>query len=542
MRYRRFYVALLLLLVLGAPLLAAPPRVLAAGGTLPIAPLPGGRVLIVGLGRAEVYDPATETTVETGRPLDPLGYGHTLTPLPNGQVLLTGGVSGSRGGRPSARAEIYSWATGFWQGTIPMPVARSGHAAVALADGRVLVAGGTGDGATALFDPQRRTWSVTGSMVAPYPDDLTLTTLRDGRVLATGGAIVERYDPMTGQWATVAPLHQARTYHTTTLLLDGRVVVTGGVSGGDQLASVEIYDPATDRWADAAPLHAPRTIHTATLLADGRVLVVGGGDPGSSVSATVESYNPATDRWTLAAPQAYSHWGHSALLLPSGRVLLVGGNGNTGRTEQYTTATPEHCFAETGQCVVGTLLDYWESHGGLVTNGYPLAAPQFETLEDGKRYFVQYFERTRLELHPEISVASANAVLLGQFGRRIRPALPPVASVEGARFFPETGHNLGGKFRDYWETNGGLAQFGYPLTEEYREELEDGQTYTVQYFERARLEYHPENAAPYDVILGQFGRRILAENALLASGLHEHYIRSLNYGDIPTCYTAGRCE
>jgi hypothetical protein len=54
-------------------------------------------------------------------------------------------------------------------------------------------------------------------------------------------------------------------------------------------------------------------------------------------------------------------------------------------------------------------------------------------------------------------------------------------------------------------------QFGYPMTEEFEEQLEDGRTYTVQYFERARFERHPENPAPYTILLGQFGRRILAE-------------------------------
>ena len=69
--------------------------------------------------------------------------------------------------------------------------------------------------------------------------------------------------------------------------------------------------------------------------------------------------------------------------------------------------------------------------------------------------------------------------------------------------------NLGGGFLQYWQANGGLAQFGYPISEEFTETLEDGQSYIVQYFERARFEHHPENAAPYDVLLGQFGRRIL---------------------------------
>ena len=77
--------------------------------------------------------------------------------------------------------------------------------------------------------------------------------------------------------------------------------------------------------------------------------------------------------------------------------------------------------------------------------------------------------------------------------------------------FAETAQCIQGRFLDYWQANGGLAQFGYPLTSEQPELLEDGRTYTVQYFERARFEYHPENPPPYDVLLGQFGRRLLDE-------------------------------
>ncbi len=54
-----------------------------------------------------------------------------------------------------------------------------------------------------------------------------------------------------------------------------------------------------------------------------------------------------------------------------------------------------------------------------------------------------------------------------------------------------------------------VAQFGRPLTEPFPRALEGGNEYEVQYFERARFEYHPEYAPPYDVLLGQFGRRIL---------------------------------
>jgi len=84
----------------------------------------------------------------------------------------------------------------------------------------------------------------------------------------------------------------------------------------------------------------------------------------------------------------------------------------------------------------------------------------------------------------------------------------PNPNMPGVLYFPETQHSLRGVFRGYWERYGGLAQFGYPLTEEFDEVLADGKTYQVQYFERARFESHSENAAPYDVLFGLLGSEL----------------------------------
>src|SRR5215212_10853263 len=86
-------------------------------------------------------------------------------------------------------------------------------------------------------------------------------------------------------------------------------------------------------------------------------------------------------------------------------------------------------------------------------------------------------------------------------------ALPvPVAQPAGCQTFPETGHTVCGAFLTYWRTHGGLAQQGYPLSDEFQEVSElDQKPYTVQYFERAVFEHHPENAPPYDVLLAQLG-------------------------------------
>ncbi len=196
---------------------------------------------------------------------------------------------------------------------------------------------------------------------------------------------------------------------------------------------------------------------------------------------------------------------------PPGRyTVAIVQSGGPGRTVAsaplVVTSSRRQCFPQTDNCLDGIFLEYWQAHGGLAINGYPITEPIQITLEDGESYVVQYCERVRLEYHPEH--VWPYDVQLGQFGRRIHPADPPAARLSGATYYAETGHNLRAGFREYWNKNGGLAQFGFPITEEITEQLEDGRVYTVQYFERARFEYHPENKAPYDILLGQFGRRI----------------------------------
>lgn len=204
------------------------------------------------------------------------------------------------------------------------------------------------------------------------------------------------------------------------------------------------------------------------------------------------------------------------LLLVCGVLLAAFGPALPARA-----APGERCFTETNQCVAGRFLAYWDANGGLTRNGYPLTPERKEILEDGREYTVQYFERVRMEYHPEN--AAPYDVLLGQFGRQFfrerfginayayEQTAAPVAPRPEMTFFPETGHNVGSRFLAYWQANGGLAQFGLPLGEELPEDFSPlgtpSRPLLVQYFERARFEYHPENAGtPYDVLLGQFGR------------------------------------
>jgi hypothetical protein len=130
---------------------------------------------------------------------------------------------------------------------------------------------------------------------------------------------------------------------------------------------------------------------------------------------------------------------------------------------------------------------------------------------------VQYFERARFELHPELPPDFyVSLTLLGTHFTegRTEPAFQWLsAGPSGRTFFAESGHSLGGAFEGFWKGRGGLAAFGYPVSEELTEvNPNDGREYTVQYFQRARFEYHPENVGtPYEVQLGQLGRQFLNE-------------------------------
>ena len=169
-------------------------------------------------------------------------------------------------------------------------------------------------------------------------------------------------------------------------------------------------------------------------------------------------------------------------------------------------------FPETGKAVKGIFLDYWRSNGGLPQQGFPVSELMNEKSDlDGKTYVVQYFERAVFEYHPEQTDPKFQ-VLLSQLGTfRYKKKYPngapnQQASAANPRKFDETGKSLGGKFREYWEKNGGLAQQGLPISDEFVEKSElNGKEYLVQYFERAVMEYHPENQPPYDVLLSQLG-------------------------------------
>ncbi|HMM43424.1 MAG TPA: glycosyl hydrolase [Thermomicrobiales bacterium] len=185
-------------------------------------------------------------------------------------------------------------------------------------------------------------------------------------------------------------------------------------------------------------------------------------------------------------------------------------------------------FPETGQAVDGRFLRAWEQRGGLRILGLPLSRPYPRQQPDGRWLLVQDFERARLEFHPEYlggwgevlgTLAGSEMVKDRLDEGPFHPLGGCAASAERA-CFDVTGHSLSYGFKSFWEAHGGLATFGYPISEEFSERNADtGEVYTVQYFERARFEYHPEYAGTeYEVLLGRLIANELATEGWLFPG------------------------
>ncbi|MGI8589199.1 MAG: glycosyl hydrolase family 18 protein [Chloroflexia bacterium] len=185
--------------------------------------------------------------------------------------------------------------------------------------------------------------------------------------------------------------------------------------------------------------------------------------------------------------------------------------GPCDRIAAFTSSQSRVYFAQTGHSLGGGFLTYWRSTGGLPVYGYPLTEEFTEvSRSDGRPYTVQYFERNRFEWHPELrdTPYEFEIGLLGvQYTANQTFALiDPFPDTPTKIYFAQTGHSLGGGFLEYWRAHGGLTQFGYPISEEMSERsLTDGQVYRVQYFQRARLEWHPQLRSPNSIQLGLLG-------------------------------------
>jgi hypothetical protein len=186
-------------------------------------------------------------------------------------------------------------------------------------------------------------------------------------------------------------------------------------------------------------------------------------------------------------------------------------------------------YKETGHYLYGQFRDYWNGNGALARFGFPISKVFDSKSTNGQTYPTQYLERAVFEEHAEnkgTPFEVLGRLLATSFaGARLQtdPNFQGVAKPnDGRLWFPDTKHSIGGSdpgntaIRSYWEAAGGGNQqksiviFGFPISEPFDEQVApppagDGKVHRVQYFERYRLEYYPDNPDPYKVQLGLLG-------------------------------------
>lgn len=265
--------------------------------------------------------------------------GHQAMLLKDGSVLVTGGSPGGPTFGGLRSAEVYTPSSNSWRPVADMPSAHTDHVAVLLRSGQVLVAGGgdqAGKGITLtseVFDPGSGKWQSTGHLMAPVTRGAA-ALLADGRVLLVGSGTPEApeaevYDPATRTWsATTRPVLPC------TAEPDHPCGISATILHDKRVLvvrgwSAALYDLGKRPvWVPLPPLRVARTEHTATMLTDGRVLVVGGW----AGTLDAEVYSPELNRWASAGHTLFTRRHHSATLLPDGDVLVAGGEYWPGRS------------------------------------------------------------------------------------------------------------------------------------------------------------------------------------------------------------------
>lgn len=361
--------------------------------------------------RAAALPPAPGSWTTTGSTIEQERENRTNTRLPDGRVLLAGGVDDLLGAK--AATDIFDPATETWSAGGCLGDQRNAPAMVALADGRVLIFGGACDRhsleTSEIYDPATGRFTPTGREVAGH-SQMPAVLLHDGRVLAAGnGSDSQIYDPaatdpatgLKGRWTAAGFLHLPVDGPSMTTLQDGRVLLAGGNSGGPfSVAHSEIYDPVTGLWTVTGSLNVTRVGALMALLPDGRVLIAGGfhedvgfGDQRALDSA--ELYNPATGSWTLTGSMASLRQSPGGAFLPStGKVLIAGGADSTRTpvmtSELYDPATgtwsptagapaQEHFFGSVERLTDGRVMAVGGSFGSTASEIYDPATDSWST-------------------------------------------------------------------------------------------------------------------------------------------------------------------
>ena len=333
-----------------------------------------GKILAVGgigsggapIATAELYNPAGAGTWAATDSVPTTGVGrayHTAVVLNDNTVFVAGGYRD--GTNTTNTSAIYTPSTGHWAGKAQMTTARGKHAATVLTTGEVVVTGGI-SGTTSIQNVEvyrptganANTWFQANSPTSARRTSHASVRMQSGDVMIIGGRdgsttlnTVFSYNLAANAWTARGTLSEPRVGHTATVMSSGNVLVAGGgpFNSTTVVATCDLYNKTTNTWSPTADMATARTGHSAVLQSDDSIVVSGGIGPGSSALAvkTAERFKSAFETWmpepSLLTARAY----HTTTVTPSsGTIVAAGGITKTSSptylssSERYTPVFP----------------------------------------------------------------------------------------------------------------------------------------------------------------------------------------------------------
>ncbi len=270
--------------------------------------------------------------------------------------IAAGGRDNDSLGKKSA--ELYNSSLNTWTSVGNLNVPRYDHAVVILPSGAMMVAGGTTDKTVEVYNSITKTWSYTGSLNKARHHGASMVLLANGKVLITGGttdgvdeASAELYDYQTGTWTLLSsPLTHAKAFHKSMKLADNRILISGGQNtNGDAgvSKSCDFFDQTSNTFTSGPVLSEGKNACTPFLLYNGGVMVFGIGNASQpSDTRCLEIYNFMSNTWTSQPYTVPGSQRYTITSITSEQVLIAGGETGSGATDKcYTVSQPPYCIA-----------------------------------------------------------------------------------------------------------------------------------------------------------------------------------------------------
>lgn len=249
------------------------------------------------------------------------------------QIVVVGGLIEQRLGAVAVTASVEAFDGASWR-SLPDLLEPRHHAAAAVVDGRLYVAGGFDESG---FTPVATVWELVGDRWEsrtdlPGPVGAGAAAVVDGRLYLVGGtpeSALYRYDPSEDAWERLTSPSEQRE-HLAAVALGGELWAIGGRWQGNAVSSTEIFDPSSETWRPGPSMNEARSGFGAVTVGD--LVVVAGGEVFEPLEALSTVERLENGMWVSGKRLPYGLHGNPLVEI-EGTLYVPGGSEQPGGVE-----------------------------------------------------------------------------------------------------------------------------------------------------------------------------------------------------------------